>query len=64
MGSQNQREKTRVPPAFSHLETLTVRKMEMTHSLGKHSREIIMNKIWTGGTEEEVSWRAQALVSS
>ena len=32
--------------AFPYLETLTLRKMEMTHSLGKHLRETIVNKIY------------------
>ena len=44
--SQNQRQKTRVLPAFPYLETLTMRKMETTHSLRKHLTETIMNKIY------------------
>lgn len=46
VGSQNQREKTRVLLAFPYLETLTLRKMETTHSLGKHLRETVVNKIY------------------
>lgn len=47
VGSQNpQREKSRVRPAFPHLETWANREMETMHSLSKHLSKDIMSKIY------------------